>query len=50
MRLTYLDEAGVSPNQIALVVGGAIVHGDSQLEAIENHFGILLLKHIARTD
>jgi hypothetical protein len=50
MRLTYLDEAGVSPNQIALVVGGAIIDGDSQLEAIENHFSILLLKHIPHAD
>jgi Protein of unknown function (DUF3800) len=50
VRLVYLDESGVSTNETVLTVCGAIVHGDTQLAAIENHFGILLQKHIPWED
>jgi hypothetical protein len=50
VRLTYLDEAGISANEGFLVVGGVLIDGDRQLTAIENHFNILLLKHIPIAD
>jgi hypothetical protein len=50
MRLTYLDEAGVSPEQGTLVVAGPLIHGDMQLDAIENHLGYLTFKHIPHAD
>lgn len=50
MRLTYLDEAGNAPNEGFLVVGGVLIDGDRLLGAVENHFSILLLKHIPLED
>jgi hypothetical protein len=50
MRLTYLDEAGTQPNEKWLVVAGPLIEGDTQLESIENHFGMLVFKHIPFDD
>jgi hypothetical protein len=50
VRLTYLDEAGNSPDEQHLVVGGVLVDGDRQLSGVENHFSILIQKHIPLDD
>jgi hypothetical protein len=50
VRLTYLDESGNSPEEGFLTVCGVVIDGDRQLAAIENHFSILLLKHIPLED
>ena len=44
VRLTYLDEAGNSPNEGFLVVGGVLIDADRKLSGIENYFGILFAK------
>jgi hypothetical protein len=49
-RLTYLDESGVAPNEKFCVVAGPIIDIDRQLSGIENHFSILILKHIPLED
>ncbi len=46
MRLTYVDEGGIAKHEGFMVVSGAIIDGDRQLVAIENHLDILVQKHI----
>lgn len=50
MRLTYLDEGGISQHEPMAVVAGVIVHGDRQLVPVENHLQYLLAKHIPEQD
>lgn len=35
VRLTFMDEAGISANEPFAIVSGVIVHGDNQLDAVE---------------
>lgn len=35
VRIAYLDESGSSPKQRIVTVAGPIVHGDTQLIAVE---------------
>jgi hypothetical protein len=50
MKLVYQDEGGTAAHEPYLVVTGAIVDGDRQLVAIENHLDILVQKHIPEED
>src|SRR5262245_3707207 len=50
MRLTYVDEGGIAKHEGFMVVSGAIIDGDRQLVAIENHLDILVQKHIPEED
>jgi hypothetical protein len=50
MRLTYVDEGGIAKHERFMVVSGAIIDGDRQLVAIENHLDILVQKHIPEED
>jgi hypothetical protein len=50
VRLSYLDEAGNSPGEGFLVVGGVLIDGDRQRGGVENHFTILLQKHVPIED
>jgi hypothetical protein len=45
-----LDEAGNSPGEGLLVVGGVLIDADRKLGGVENHFSILLQKHIPLED
>jgi hypothetical protein len=46
VRIVYMDEAGISQHEPITVVGGVIVHGDTQLNLIEHHLVGLVEKHI----
>jgi len=46
MRVTYLDESGISRREPILVVVGVIVHGDDQVVPVEDHLEQLVEKHI----
>jgi hypothetical protein len=48
VRLVYIDEAGISnkDQEPFLTVAGIVVQADSKLNAIENHLGRLVERHI----
>lgn len=46
VRLVYMDEAGISQHEPFTVVSAVIVHGDSALNAVENHLDRLVERHI----
>jgi hypothetical protein len=46
VRLTYIDEAGISKKEPFAVVGGIIVHADQKLNAIENQLERIMHRHI----
>lgn len=50
VRLTYLDEGGISAQEEDVVVAGVIVDGDRQLAAVEKHLRELTIKHIPEPD
>ena len=50
MRLTYLDEAGISAREPYAVVSGVIVDGDRQLRKVEEALAELLAKYIPKED
>lgn len=50
VRLTYLDEGGISKREPSVVVAGVIVHGDLQLARVEEHLIGLRDKHIPESD
>lgn len=37
VRLTFMDEAGISADEPVAVVSGVIIHGDNQLNAVEHY-------------
>jgi Protein of unknown function (DUF3800) len=46
VRVTYIDESGLSRREPVLVQAGVIVHGDDQLVPVEEHLEYLVQKHI----
>jgi hypothetical protein len=46
VRVTYIDESGLSRKEPILVQAGVIVHGDDQLVSVEEHLEYLVEKHI----
>ena len=45
-----MDEAGTSKHDPYVVVAGIVVHGDEQLIPLEEHFELLVEKHIPKSD
>lgn len=50
MRLTYLDEAGISDGEPYAVVSGVLVDGDRQLRQVEEALAGLVTQHIPASD
>ena len=50
VRLTYLDEAGISDGEPCAVVSGVMVDGDRQLRKVEEALAELVAKHIPKRD
>ena len=50
VRIVYLDESGTSREEPLAVVAGVVLHGDSQLIAVEEHLERLVEKHIPEDD
>jgi hypothetical protein len=50
VRLTYMDEAGTSQHEPFLVVAGAVIQGDTQLNEVEDYIASLVRKHIPKQD
>jgi hypothetical protein len=48
MRVTYIDESGLSAREPILIQAGIIVHGDDQLVSVEDHLESLVQKHIPK--
>jgi hypothetical protein len=46
MRVTYMDESGLSKREPILIEAGIIVHGDDQVIPVEEHLESLVEKHI----
>ena len=46
MRVTYMDESGLSRREPILVEAGIIVHGDDQVVPVEEYLESLVEKHI----
>jgi hypothetical protein len=46
LRVTYMDESGLSRREPVLVEAGVIVHGDDQVVPVEEHLEALVEKHI----
>lgn len=46
VRVTYIDESGLSRKEPILIQAGVIVHGDDQLIPVEEHLECLVEKHI----
>lgn len=46
MRFVYLDEAGISPNETAVVVAGVIVDGDRQFRQLEARIQELVEEYV----
>jgi hypothetical protein len=46
VRITYLDEAGISAHEPYVVVAGVLIDGDRQLARVEDYLDHLVKKHI----
>ena len=52
VRLTYLDDAGLfnAKQEPFIVIGGVIIHGDTQIIPVEEYIAALVRKHIPKED
>jgi hypothetical protein len=46
VRVTYMDESGLSRREPVLIEAAIIVHGDEQVVPVEDHLESLVEKHI----